>query len=321
MRISLPLIVLFLLLAPDFLSARQVCDQFSCPSVQNVPQTPSTSVQQFEALVSRELQTAKSRGESSGSAVRVSVGNGCGSGSVCGLYRDGCLVLTNAHVAGTRPGSRSRIRAVVDGRDMEYTGVLLQAAYSDRFLTDWAILYVEGLTQIQPVKLSTKKPNNRMYTKGSPGCVWPLVESALIVADIRDNSTLVRWRPNSIGGQSGSGCWDVDDDLQRAILTWSWGGLGAGQQTSEIYRQSKNRTVEGATRTGSEIEVSDTGVVCENGFFTATDLTEFDIWDDGTTPDDDDNTPDNPSSPLTESDVEALREAVQKMSDVLGSSK
>jgi len=264
----------------------------------------------------------QSVGPSSKAAVRVSIAGGCGSGSVVGKTKNGSLVLTNAHVAGTRPGSRSVIRCVVNGVDREYTGILVEAAYSDRFLTDWAILSVDGLTEIEPVKLSTEKPGRSMYTKGSPRCVWPLFESALTVADIRDNSTLVRWRPNAIGGQSGSGCWDVDDDLQRAILTWSWGGLGAGQQTAEIYRQSKNKTVEGGIRTGGEVELSRTGAIVEVGYFAQQGLDDFDIWDDGSEqdpadPDDSaDPTPGDKTS-LSNGDRTRLMDAAKAIDSVL----
>ena len=257
-----------------------------------------------------QLNSVRS-GPSSASAVRVSVAGGCGSGSVVGLVDGGSLVLTNAHVAGTRPGSRSVVRAVVDGVEREFTGVLLEAAFSDRFLTDWAILRVDGLTGIKPVRLSTKKPSSGMYTKGSPRCAWPLVESALTVADIRDGSTLVRWRPNAIGGQSGSGCWDVDDNLCRAILTWSWGGLGAGQQTAEIYRQHKQQTVVGGVRTGGEVEVSSTGAVCEVGFFKQAGLDDFDIWDDGSS---DPSDPDSPSpSGISDSDRQMLFDSIDSL--------
>lgn len=257
-----------------------------------------------------QLNTVRS-GPSSESAVRVSVSGGCGSGSVVGLVDGGSLVLTNAHVAGTRPGSRSVIRAVVDGVQREFTGVLLESAFSDRFLTDWAILRVDGLTGIKPVRLSTKKPSRGMYTKGSPDCVWPLAESALTVADIRDGSTLVRWRPNAIGGQSGSGCWDVNDNLCRAILTWSWGGLGAGQQTAEIYRQHKNQTVIGGIRTGGEVELSNTGAICEVGFFKQAGLDDFDIWDDGSSSPTD---PDQPvPSGISDSDRRVLLDSIDSL--------
>ena len=276
------------------------CTDFSCVQPMVAPYSTMAGPIQLNSV---------SSGPSSPSAVRVSVGGGCGSGSVVGLVDGGSLVLTNAHVAGTRPGSRSVIRAVVNGQVREFTGILLEAAYSDRFLTDWAILRVDGLTGIDPVRLSTKKPSSAMYTKGSPRCVWPLFESALTVADIRDGSTLVRWRPNAIGGQSGSGCWDVSDNLCRAILTWSWGGLGAGQQTAEIYRQHKDQTIEGGIRTGGEIELSNTGAVCEVGFFKQTGLDDFDIWDDGGLSSD----PPSGSGGISASDRQSLLDAVESL--------
>lgn len=301
------------LLLPS-LAYGQSCESGFCLPRSPVVLFPSHSDQNLQAI---QRQVA-SVGSSSSAAVRVSVRGGCGSGSVVGRYKTGSLVLTNAHVAGTRPGSRSVIRCRhVNSEgvmaDFEYQAVLLEAAYSDRFLTDWAVLYADKLTAIEPVRLSKEKPRREMYTRGSPGCVWPLRDSGLTVADIRDGSTLVRWRPSAIGGQSGSGCWDSQDNSQRAILTWQWGGLGAGQQTAEIYRQSLNKTVAGHLRTGGEIELSSTGVAVEVGYFAASGLNDFDIWID------DDATPPPSDSGMTDEQRAEISAAVDQL-DVIRTS-
>ena len=258
-------------------------------------------VRQADAQLVQRLSQAQKTGPASRAAVRVNAGNSCGSGSVCGYYRDGSLVLTNAHVVGTRVGKQVSIRTVIDGQDRSFTGEVIMAAYSSRTLTDWAIVYVEDLTEIKPVALSKEKPSGAHYTRGAPRCVWPLRDSAVITADIADNSPLWRWRPNSIGGQSGSGVWSVKDDLQYGLLTWSWGGLGAGQQTSEIYRQAKERTVTGARRISGLVEVCNPDVIVEDGFYQQSGITDLPIWagsgggvpppgdDDGADPDNDDD--------------------------------
>lgn len=212
-------------------------------------------------------------------AARCVVGNSCGSASLCGHYKTGSLFLTNAHVTGTRPGTACQIRMVVDGKDKTFAGRIIMAAYSDRTLTDWSVVYVEEKIPVEPRPLSVEKPNGDHVTVGAPRCVWPLVKQDLRTADVSDNSALWRWRPNSIGGQSGSGVWSVDDGLQYGLLTWSWGGLGAGQQTAEIYRQAKEKSVRGLPRIDGLKEVGrNPDVVIENGFFQQAGIDELPIW-------------------------------------------
>lgn len=215
-------------------------------------------------------------------AVRVRAGNSCGSGSVVGRYKTGSLVLTNAHVVGTRVGREVAIDAAVRGAKKTLSGRVVMAAYSDRTLTDWAVVYVADWQDIEPVKCSKEKPQGTHYTRGSPRCVWPLVTTDVRTVQVDDNSPLWRWTPNSIGGQSGSGVWSYRDHLQYGLLTWSWGGLGAGQQTAEIYRQARERTVDGTPRPpGLKIPDKVEDVVLETGFFVETDIDTLPIWFEG----------------------------------------
>ena len=212
-------------------------------------------------------------------AARCVVGNSCGSASLCGFYNGGTLFLTNAHVAGTRPGTSCKIRMVIDGKTKEFTGRTIMAAYSDKTLTDWCVVLVEEKIDIEPRYLAKVKPSGSHTTVGSPRCVWPLVRQNLRTAEVSNNSALWRWTPNSIGGQSGSGVWSLDDGKQYGLLTWSWGGLGAGQQTSEIYRQAKERSVAGEPRPDGLFELNrPDGVICENGFFQEAGITDLPIW-------------------------------------------
>lgn len=244
---------------------------------------------QIDQLIKQTVATAQAEGPSSQAAVRIHAGNGCGSGSVCGKG----LILTNAHVVGTRVGRKVTVRPKATGRDIE--GVVIMAAYSDRTLADWAIVKCEtGLEGITPVRLSTKVPSGRHYTTGSPRCVWPLRSTAVVTADIADNSPLWRWRPNAIGGQSGSGVWGVDDDVCDGLLTWSWGGLGAGQQTAVIYKQAREKSTAGPDRVPGLIELIEPApfqqgddVIVETGFFSQAGIREFDIWDNQAEPEPD----------------------------------
>ena len=215
-------------------------------------------------------------------AARCIVGNSCGSASLCGFYNGGTLFLTNAHVTGTRPGTSATIRMVVDGETKEFSGRVIMAAYSDKTLTDWSVVMVEEKIPVEPRKLSIDRPTGSHTTVGAPRCVWPLARQNLRTVEVSDGSPLWRWNPNSIGGQSGSGVWSLDDGLQYGLLTWSWGGLGAGQQTAEIYRQARQRTVAGEPRPDGLQELKrTTEVIVENGFFAQAGIDELPIWDDG----------------------------------------
>lgn len=233
-------------------------------------------------------------GPSTRAAARVRVSGGCGSGSVCGFHRGGSLILTNAHVAGTRVGRQCAVDVVVNGKTKTLSGRVIMAAYSDRTLTDWAIVHVEDWQEIQPVPLSREYPTGSHYTRGSPRCIWPQRSTDVRTVDVSDNSPLWRWMPNSIGGQSGSGVWSDRDNLQYGLLTWSWGGRGAGQTTAQIWRQAREKSTSGPVRIKGLIEVGDRpeGLIVENGFFSQAGIDEFDIWQN-----DNPQPPDSPKDP------------------------
>jgi hypothetical protein len=230
-------------------------------------------------------QYVVSSGPSSSSACRVNFGNSCGSGSVVSSnYEGGSLVLTNAHVAGTRIGSTGTCLFSINGADRRVNARIIMAAYSDKTLADWSILFLPQFQIAPQVKLSKNRPvsNIPYYTTGSPRCVWPLRNVDLRVTHISNNSALFRLLPNAIGGQSGSGIWSRQDNLQYGLLTWSWGGDTGAQMTSEIYRQAVQRTVAGEPRPEGLEELSERAEV-ENGFFAEVSIRDLPIWHDPTT--------------------------------------
>ena len=228
-------------------------------------------------------------GESIRAVVRVLNKNSCGSGSICGIRNGKALIMTNAHVAGTRIGRV--VQCDVESTGDRVSARVIMAAYSDRTLSDWAILEtVEPYSAVQPVKLSKKRPTGSHYTKGFPKC-RKHNGTDISTVDMSNTTPLWRWNPNSIGGQSGSGVWADDDHLQYGVLTWSWGGRGAGQMTSEIYKQARDRSTVGHPRVDGLVEVStdydmqevsldgvDDDPIIENGFFMETSLTALPIW-------------------------------------------
>jgi len=183
-----------------------------------------------------------STGPSVRAAVRVLNQRSCGSGSIVGHYRGGSLVLTNAHVAGTKIGRRVTIE--VESLNMRrLTGTVIRAAYSSQYSADWALIHIPQFQEVEPVYLSMAAPHKveSMYTKGFPNCRQHAGTDIAQIAEISNGVML--WLPDAISGQSGSGVWSDIDHQQKALLAWSikrgnkW--YGAGQLTSEIYRQNR----------------------------------------------------------------------------------
>ena len=179
-------------------------------------------------------------------AVRIINGNVCGSGTVCGSDTNSTYILTNAHVVGTSIGRVVRVRENVNGSDQEFDASVHVAAFSDQQITDWAIL--KTAKRAGPEwKLSKVDPTGTKYvTCGSPRCVWPLVCGSITSVNVGHGTTPWTWTPDAIGGQSGSSI--RNDAGAFGLLTWSWSGRGAGQLTSTIYRQLREKSTEAPKR-------------------------------------------------------------------------
>jgi hypothetical protein len=221
---------------------------------------------------------------------RVLNQSSCGSGSLVGMRGGKGLICTNAHVAGTRLGRVVKCYFPELSRSVDAR--VIMAAYSSRTLADWAILEtVDDFSGLTPVPLSKARPTGSHYTRGFPRC-RSHDGTDISTVDMSDSTPLWRWNPNAIGGQSGSGVWSDSDDLQYAILTWSWGGYGAGQMTAEVYRQAKNRTTAGHPRYDGLVELDEeadfdfSGIdratcddpIVEDGFFAEAGITDLPIW-------------------------------------------
>lgn len=230
-----------------------------------------------------------STGPSTRAVCRVVNRRSCGSGSIVGYLDRKPLILTNAHVAGTSLGRECRID--VESVRQRIAARVIMAAYSDRTLSDWAILHgTEEWREVEPVFLSKKMPTGSHYTKGFPRCE-PHNGTDITTVDIADESPLWRWKPNAISGQSGSGVWSDSDHNQYGLLTWSWGGYGAGQTTAMIYIQAKNRSTVGFPRIDGleELVLRDIDMtivdrdglddpIVRNGFYSEVSIVELPIW-------------------------------------------
>lgn len=216
-------------------------------------------------------------------ATRIINGNSCGTGNLCGRDDQFIYILTNAHVAGTRIGHVVRCQALVNNTVEVFNATVIEAAYSSRTRTDWALLRAPAnhMAGIEPIKLSKERPDPQKIT-GTWGCPRCEVPRGQVIETVRFGSVWL-WQPNSIGGQSGSAV--IQDGLEFGLLTWSEGGNGSGQFTATIYAQSVGQNTDGPARTGAEIPVSPTfGVELKEGYHAEdreTGLGEYPIWHDG----------------------------------------
>lgn len=161
--------------------------------------------------------------------------------------------MTNAHVAGSRVGREVVVE--VESTGDRIRARVIMAAYSDRTWTDWAVLQtIDPYTKVRPVRMSKNRPSGIHYTKGFPRCE-PFPGSNINTVALSSNDARWTWRPDAISGQSGSAVWSHADHVQYGLLTWSIGRDGAGQMTSEIYRQARDCTLAGAPRVDGMIEV------------------------------------------------------------------
>lgn len=217
-------------------------------------------------------------------ACRVRVGNVCGSGSFVGRDAAATFVMTNAHVSGTQLGRVVSVEYFdrTKGSAVTVRGVIIAAAYSDRTLSDWALLRcpADAFGSEQPIRMSRGAPaaGVRHFTWGCPRCVVPRGQ----VLTSRVIGRPWRWQPDAVGGQSGSAV--TRGGVQYGVLTWSWGGDGAGQQTRDIWESLRTRSVSTVDRPDGLEEMSDERSDTEVGFFAEASIADLPIWHDDAAP-------------------------------------
>ena len=215
-------------------------------------------------------------GPSSKSICRVLNSGTCGSGTVVGKRDGKTLVLTNAHVAGTTVG-RVVVCEFPELGNKKHNARVIMAAYSDRIMMDWCIVEIDSDLPLTPTKLSKDAPTGDHYTGGYPRCQGPYYQK-LTTRGFTHSGTVWRWQPISIGGQSGSGVHSFANHLYYGLLTWSWGGDGAGQTCKSIWLQYSQRATIGFIRPEGLIELSNRCEGLEEGFFSAASITDLPIW-------------------------------------------
>ena len=90
-------------------------------------------------------------------AAKISNGNACGSGSLVGIRDGKSLVLTNAHVAGSRIGHVVKCTFPFKNNKQVRARVIM-AGYSDRVMMDWAVLECDEQIDLPHIKLSIDAP-------------------------------------------------------------------------------------------------------------------------------------------------------------------
>lgn len=169
--------------------------------------------------------------------VRVLVGNACGSGTVVGHDQAGnALILTNAHVAGTKRGKQCNVECWdVDGTSTRSTASIIASGYSRGLSVDFALLRAAPgfAADVVPVPLADRYPDGEHATNyGCPRCEWPSMQT---IQFTDRESQILRWRPEAIGGRSGSSIVDYSghggSPVVVGLLTWGGGGEGLGQSS------------------------------------------------------------------------------------------
>lgn len=224
-------------------------------------------------------------GPSSRNACRVRAGNSCGSGSLVGQYQNGSLVLTNAHVVGSKVGTNATCQFAFGGTEVTRTGRIIMAGYSTRVTADWAILLIPDWQPVSPVWCSRIRPTgeDRFYTSGSPQCVWPLRHQSQLRLISNNNAGFAVWDKPAIGGQSGSGVWNHATNFQQLLLTWRTGNNnGAGQPLDYIWSQGQAAMETGVLSGGAMpdglVPLSDVNPDAEEGFFCEASIRSLPIW-------------------------------------------
>lgn len=185
--------------------------------------------------------------------VRVTVSGVCGSGTVVGRDQSGnAIVLTNAHVAGTTRGRVVNVeRWNPDGSSERGTGAIIASGYGRGTSVDFALLKCnpEFAKDVTPIPLADRYPNTQssVTTYGCPRCEWPSLQ---VLKLNRKEGQILSWKPEAIGGRSGSSLIDYSDNVPRVVglLTWAGGGEGLGQSTPFLLSAMRGKlpaTLEG----------------------------------------------------------------------------
>ena len=250
MRIAIHVAMLAILtyLASTVSAQEVVCKDGQCSIIQLVPLTEEiqidTSTIESSAASDEDRFTQVIR-----ATVRVTISGVCGSGTVVGRDADGnAIVLTNAHVAGTQRGRTVNLeRWNSDGSVERGRGAIISSGYGRGMSVDFALLKcnAEFAKDVRPIPLADRYPTKgaMVSTYGCPRCEWPSLQ---VLSLNRSEGQILTWKPEAIGGRSGSSVIDYTDVGPRVVglLTWGGGGEGLGQSTPFLLQAMKGPSAE-----------------------------------------------------------------------------
>jgi hypothetical protein len=124
---------------------------------------------------------------------------------------------------------------------------------------DFALLKCSGdfAKDVDPIPLADRYPSDQssVTTFGSPRCEWPSLQ---VLRLNRKEGQILSWKPEAIGGRSGSSIIDYTDEGPRVVglLTWAGGGEGLGQSTPFLLSAMRGKlpaTLEGLPAGAREV--------------------------------------------------------------------
>jgi hypothetical protein len=155
-------------------------------------------------------------------------------------------------VAGTTRGRTVNVeRWNTNGTSEKGTGTIIASGYGRGTSVDFALLKCNGAfaKDVDPIPLADRYPSNQssVTTFGSPRCEWPSLQ---VLRLNRKEGQILSWKPEAIGGRSGSSLIDYTDEGPRVVglLTWAGGGEGLGQSTPFLLSAMRGKlptTLEG----------------------------------------------------------------------------
>ena len=255
------MIWLLVFLAPAIMGQEKICIDGKCQLVQP---SPSESIlldpltEEF-AIVSNQTRsrvavpTQDRFDQVIRATVRVTVSNVCGSGTIVGRTSEGnAIVLTNAHVAGTTRGRTVNVeRWNTNGVSERSTATIIASGYGKGTSVDFALLKCnpQFAKDVDPIPIADRYPNTQslITTFGCPRCEWPSLQ---VLRLNRKEGQILSWKPEAIGGRSGSSVIDYTEEGPRVVglLTWAGGGEGLGQSTPFLLSAMRGKlptTLEG----------------------------------------------------------------------------
>ncbi|MEZ6100280.1 MAG: serine protease [Pirellulaceae bacterium] len=162
--------------------------------------------------------------------VRVRNGSSLGTGTAFRASRDYVYVLTNAHVAGTRLGTRVECEFWREGHQSSpVAGETVVVAYVPRAYRDIAVVRIDRrlLRGYLPAVVPIANPDEqadyrRLFSVGCASGRWPTAFEGFALRRNASGGDTVHFVPAPAGGRSGSALFDVEGDTPRIVGLVAW---------------------------------------------------------------------------------------------------